>query len=91
MKAYEGDTVSTERNNPDKPRLCNLFLKVSLLEKKLRHKACHFQRRGSLSKWSLQHCGMMDTRSMMRALGGGMGSEQECVPGQSRSKEPHGW
>lgn len=38
----EGDTVSTERNNPDKPRLCNLFLKVSLLEKKLRHKACHF-------------------------------------------------
>lgn len=39
MKAYEGDTVSTKSNNSDKPTLCNHFLKVSLHEKKLRHKA----------------------------------------------------
>lgn len=78
----EGDTISTESSNLDKPRLCNLFLKVSLLEKKLRHKACHFQRRGSLSKWSLQHHGMMDTRPMMRALGVGWGQNRSVCQGR---------
>lgn len=38
-KAYEGGTVSTQSNDSDKPTLCHHFLKVSLHEKKLRHKA----------------------------------------------------
>lgn len=69
-----------------------IFLRFHCTRRSWGTRHCHFQWCGSLSKWSLQHCGVTDTRPMMtpdrwwhqtddEGPRGGLGSEQECVAG----------